>query len=374
MQFIDLKAQQHRIRAKLDEAIGRVLEHGQYVMGPEVHQLEAMLAEFVGVRHAIACSSGTDALFLPLLAYRVGVGDAVFTTPFTFFASCEVIALTGATPVFVDVDPDTYNIDPLALQASIEKVTAEGRLNPRGVMPVDLFGQPADYDAIMRIAQHHGLFVLEDGAQAFGATYKGRRAPGLGHIGATSFFPAKPLGCYGDGGAVFTDDDDLAEVVRSLLVHGSGNDKYNNVRIGINARLDTIQAAVLIEKLGIFGEEIGLRDQVASRYTEAINRAGGGPHGIAAPAVSEECSSVWAQYTIVSRQRDELQRRLSGAGIPSAIYYRKPMHLLDAMAYLGHRPGDFPVSEQLSREVVSLPMHPYLSNEDQDLVLSALGV
>lgn len=374
MRFIDLKAQQNRIRAKLDEAINRVLDHGQYIMGPEVRQLEALLAEFVGVRHAIACSSGTDALLLPLLAYRVGVGDAVFTTPFTFFASCEVIALTGATPVFVDVDPDTYNVNPHELRASIEKVAAEGRLNPRGIIPVDLFGHPAAYEAIMEIADQHDLFVLEDGAQAFGATYKGRRAPGLGHIGATSFFPAKPLGCYGDGGAVFTDDDNLAEVVRSLLVHGSGNDKYNNVRIGINARLDTIQAAILIEKLSIFSEEIGLRDQVASRYTEAIDRAGGGLYGIAAPAVSEECSSVWAQYTIVSRQRDELQRRLSGAGVPSMIYYRKPMHLLDAMAYLGHGPGDFPVSEQLSREVVSLPMHPYLTNEDQDLVLKALGV
>lgn len=374
MQFIDLKTQQNRIRVRLDEAIRKVLEHGQYIMGPEVRQLEAMLAEFVGVRHAIACSSGTDALLLPLLAHRVGVGDAVFTTPFTFFASCEVVALTGATPVFVDVDPDTYNIDPNKLRAAIDKVAAEGRLNPRGVIPVDLFGHPADYEAIAEIARQHNLFVLEDGAQAFGATYMGRRAPGLADVGATSFFPAKPLGCYGDGGAVFTDDDGLAEVVRSLLVHGRGHDKYSNVRIGINGRLDTIQAAVLIEKLGIFSEEIDLRERVASRYTDAIDRAKGGPYGITAPVVAEQCSSVWAQYTVVTAQRDEVQRRLGEAGVPTMIYYRTPMHLLDAMAYLGHEPGDFPVSERLSKEVVSLPMHPYLTGEDQDLVLRALGV
>lgn len=373
MQFIDLKAQQDRIRPHIDEAIKKVLEHGQYIMGPEIGQLESMLAKFVDVRHAIGCSSGTDALLLPLMAYGVGAGDAVFTTPFTFFASCEMIALTGATPVFVDVDPDTYNIDPHKLQVLIDKVQAEGKLNPRGIVPVDLFGLPADYAAINAIAEEYDQFVLEDAAQTFGATYKGRRAPGLGHVGSASFFPAKPLGCYGDGGAIFTDDDHLAGIIRSLLVHGKGDSKYNNVRIGLNARLDTLQAAILIEKLKIFEDEIGLRQQIAKRYTEAISLSAGGPYEISPPTVPDECTSVWAQYTVRSRRRDELVARLGQDRIPTMIYYKRPMHLLEAMAFLGYREGDFPVAEQLSREVVSLPMHPYLGEEDQHQVIRALS-
>jgi UDP-2-acetamido-2-deoxy-ribo-hexuluronate aminotransferase len=373
MQFIDLKAQQERIRPQIDQAIKRVLDHGKYIMGPEVAQLEKMLAEFVGVKHAIACSSGTDALLLPLMAYEIGPGDAVFTTPFTFFASCEVIALTGATPVFVDIESDTFNIDPSKLAIAIAAVEQEGKLTPKGIMPVDLFGLPADYDKIMPIAEKHGLFVLEDAAQAFGAIYKGRRAPGLGHVGATSFFPAKPLGCYGDGGAVFTDDDRLAEIIRSLLVHGKGSTKYNNVRVGLNARLDTMQAAILIEKLKIFPEEIELRQQVAKRYSEAINSTQEGPFGVVAPVVSDDCTSVWAQYTICCMRRDELQTNFNQSGIPSMIYYQKPMHLLDAMNDLGYSEGDFPVAEKASHTVLSLPFHPYLVSADQKRVLSAIN-
>jgi UDP-2-acetamido-2-deoxy-ribo-hexuluronate aminotransferase len=374
MQFIDLNAQQLRIRPQIDAAIKRVLDHGQYIMGPEVGQLEKMLAEFVGVKHAIGCSSGTDALLLPLMAYGVGPGDAIFTTPFTFFATCEMIALTGATPVFVDIDPDTYNIDPQKLEETIanfdQRSTVNGEpLTPKGIIPVDLFGLPADYDAIMAIAEKHGLFVVEDAAQAFGATYKGRRAPGLAHVGATSFFPAKPLGCYGDGGAVFTDDDALAETIRSLVVHGKGGDKYNNVRIGLNARLDTLQAAILIEKLKIYPEEIELRQGAARRYTEGLERS---VPDLTPPPVPEGYTSVWAQYTLSCRNREELQARLAQAGIPTMVYYVKPMHLLDAMSYLGGQVGDYPMAENSANRVISLPMHPYLTESQQRNVLEIL--
>jgi UDP-2-acetamido-2-deoxy-ribo-hexuluronate aminotransferase len=372
MQFIDLKAQQERIRPQIDQAIKRVLDHGKYIMGPEVAQLEKMLAEFVGVKHAIACSSGTDALLLPLMAYGIGPGDAVITTPFTFFASCEMIALTGATPVFVDIDRETFNIDPSKIETAIASIKAEGRLNLKGIMPVDLFGLPADYDPIMKIAEEHGLFVLEDAAQAFGATYKGRRAPGLGHVGATSFFPAKPLGCYGDGGAIFTDDNKMAETIRSLLVHGKGGDKYNNVRIGLNARMDTLQAAILIEKLKIFPAEIELRQEVAKRYEEAIDSDEENYFGVTAPLVNSDCTSVWAQYTVSCKRRDELQAKLRQDGIPTMVYYQKPMHLLDALEYLGHQEGDFPEAESACHRVLSLPFHPYLKTDDQQSVIGGI--
>lgn len=368
MQFIDLNTQQQRIRPQIDAAIKRVLDHGQYIMGPEVEQLEQMLAEYVGVKHAIGCSSGTDALLLALLAYGVGPGDAIFTSPFTFFATCEMIALTGATPVFVDIDPQTFNIDPAKLEAAIKNFDQQSTLNaqrstdfndqrltPKGIIAVDLFGLPADYDAIMAIAEQQGLFVLEDAAQAFGATYKGRKAPGLGHVGCTSFFPAKPLGCYGDGGAVFTDDDALAEILRSLLVHGKGEDKYNNVRIGLNARLDTLQAAILIEKLKIYDDELMLRQGVADTYTEQLRSI-----DVVTPVTPQHTTSVWAQYTVRVEGRAELQAKLNEAGIPTGIYYVKPMHLLVAMASLGYREGDFPQAEAAARTVLSLPMHPYL--------------
>ena len=372
MQFIDLKAQQDRIRPQIDEAIKKVLDHGQYIMGPEVGLLESMLAEFVGVRHAIGCSSGTDALLLPLMAYGVGQGDAIFTTPFTFFASCEVIALTGATPVFVDIDPRSFNIDTAKLETVIASVKAEGKLIPKGIMPVDLFGLPADYDNIMQVAETSGLFVLEDAAQAFGAVYKGRRAPSLGHVGATSFFPAKPLGCYGDGGAIFTDDDQLAETIRSLLIHGQGKNKYSNVKIGLNARLDTIQAAILIEKLKIFMVEIELRQGVAKRYKEAFSLVEKRFFKIIPPMTGDESSSVWAQYTISCEQRDELREHLRLKGVPTMIYYQKPMHIIDAMMYLGHREGDFPMAENASHTVLSLPFYPYITPDDQERVINGI--
>ena len=300
------------------------------------------------------------------MAYEVGPGDAVFTTPFTFFATCEAIALLGATPVFVDIDPITFNLDPFELEKQINRVSAEGELKLRGIIPVDLFGLPCDYDSILTIAEKFKLFVIEDAAQAFGATYKGKKAPGLGHVGTTSFFPAKPLGCYGDGGAIFTDDDELVEKIRSLIVHGKGRDKYNNIRIGLNARLDTIQAAILIEKLKIYPEEIEIRNLVARRYSDTL---GNESLNVLPPQTPIEYSSVWAQYTVKCKKRDELQMRLREAGIPSMIYYVKPMHLLDAMNKFGGRIGDYPMAENSSREVLSLPFYPYLSEQKQEEVL-----
>lgn len=368
MQFIDLHAQQETIRPQIDAAIKRVLDHGQYIMGPEVAELEHRLADFVGVRHAIGCSSGTDALLLPLLAYGVGPGDAVFTTAFTFFATCEMIALTGATPVLVDIDPETFNIDPGKLEQAIG--TLSGGLRAKGIIAVDLFGLPAEYQSIMPLAEKHGLFVIEDAAQSFGAEYRGGRAPGLAHVGATSFFPAKPLGCYGDGGAVFTDDDALARKVRSLIMHGKGVDKYNNVSIGLNARLDTLQAAVLIEKLNIYPQEYARRQEVAALYASELGTDG----GVAVPRVPPHSRSAWAQYTVRSNRRAALQAALQGAGVPSMVYYEKPMHLLDALSYLGHQKGDFPHAEKASETVLSLPFHPYLTPDEVRTVAKTVNM
>jgi UDP-2-acetamido-2-deoxy-ribo-hexuluronate aminotransferase len=367
--FIDLKAQQEKILPALNEGIQRVLAHGQYIMGPEVKELEARLAAYVGVKHAISCSSGTDALLMPLLAYQVGPGDAVFTSPFTFIATAEVIQLLGATPVFVDIDPKTYNLNPAALAAAITALGKNSRtahLRPKGVIPVDLFGQPADYDEIKALAERHGLFVLEDAAQSFGATYKGRRAGALAEVAATSFFPAKPLGGYGDGGAIFTDDDNLAATLRSIRVHGQGVHKYDNVRIGLNGRLDTLQAAILLVKLDIFDQEIADRQRVAQRYSDALGKL------VEVPYVAPQCTSVWAQYSVLSDHRGELQEKLKAAGIPSAVYYPLPLHLQSAFAHLGYREGDFPVSEQAAGRIFSLPMHPYLTEQDQDHLVTVL--
>lgn len=374
MDFIDLKSQQDRIRPELDLAIARVLDHGRYIMGPEIAELEALLAEFAGSSHCLSCSSGTDALLLPLLAYDLGPGDAVFTSPFTFFASPESIALTGATPVFVDIDPSTYNINPDLLETAVETVERENGLRPRGIMPVDIFGLPADYDRIKQIAERNGLFILEDAAQSFGAEYKGKRAPALGHVGATSFFPAKPLGCYGDGGAVFTDDDQLAEKMRSLRVHGQGCDKYDNVRIGINARMDTIQAAVLIEKLKIYPDEIEARQRVAGMYVEAFRALGTNSPISKVPEVPRNCKSVFAQFCVESPQRGMVQKRLSAAEIPSPIYYAKPMHKLTAMqgrSIVGSENG-LPVAEAVAERIFALPFHPYLTEEQIDTIVSAI--
>jgi UDP-2-acetamido-2-deoxy-ribo-hexuluronate aminotransferase len=368
--FIDLKAQQQAIYSQVMERIQTVLANGQYIMGPEVKELEARLASYVGARHAISCSSGTDALLMPLLAYGVGPGDAIFTTPFTFIASAEVIQLLGATPVFVDVDPQTFNIDPEALAAAIAGLGGSPKtahLRPRGIIPVDIFGQPADYDRINDIAKEHGLFVLEDAAQSFGASYKGKRACALAEVAATSFFPAKPLGCYGDGGAIFTDDDELAAVLRSIRVHGQGTHKYDNVRIGLNGRLDTLQAAILLVKLDIFDQEVAARQVVAQRYSESLKEV------VKVPFVAPECTSVWAQYSVLTDHREELQAKLKAAGIPTAIYYPLPLHLQQAFTSLGYQKGDFPVSESLAERIFSLPMHPYLQRQDQEKIAAVLG-
>jgi len=365
--FIDLKTQQAEILPALMARIQTVLAHGQYVMGPEVGELENRLAAYVGVKHALSCSSGTDALLMALMAYGVGPGDAIFTTPFTFIATAEVIQLLGATPVFVDVDPRTFNIAPEALDQTLRSLAANPRtahLRPKGIIPVDLFGQPADYDRIKTLARQHGLFVLGDAAQSFGATYKGKRTGALAEISATSFFPAKPLGGYGDGGAIFTDDDKLAEILHSIRVHGQGTNKYENVRLGLNGRLDTLQAAILLAKLDIFDREVAQRQAVARRYSEALGRV------VETPYVAPDRTSVWAQYSVLSDHRAAIQDRLRQAGIPTAIYYPIPLHLQGAFKHLGYQPGDFPVSEGLAQRIFSLPMSPYLSPEDQDRIIS----
>ena len=384
MQFIDLAAQQKLIRDKIEANIQAVLAHGRYIMGPEIKELEKRLSEFVGVEHGIACSSGTDALLLALMAYEVGPGDAVFTSPFTFIATAEVISLLGATPVFVDIDPHTFNLDPEHLERAVTALSKSSsgyplpraemsRLTPRGIIAVDLFGLPADYDAINAIARKYGLFVVEDGAQSFGALYRGKRACSLASIGCTSFFPAKPLGCYGDGGMCFTDDTDLAEAMRSLSIHGQGSHKYENVRIGINGRLDTLQAAILNAKFDVFSKEVDLRQEAALRYNKLLS---GRQNGISTPQVPSGMESVWAQYSILTKDgnhRTEIQGRLKDAGIPTAIYYPRPLHLQPAFQDLGYKEGDFPVSEDCSQRIMSLPMHPYLRVEDQERIAQLIA-
>jgi dTDP-4-amino-4,6-dideoxygalactose transaminase len=365
--FIDLGAQRRRLGQGVEDAILKVVNHGAYVMGPEVAALEAELSAFCGAKHAISCANGTDALGLILMAKGVKAGDAVLCPSFTFAATAEVVAWMGATPVFVDILEDTFNLDPASLEAAI--ATARRlRLKPVGLISVDLFGLPADYDAIEPICAREGLWLLSDAAQSFGATYKGRKVGIIGMATATSFFPAKPLGCYGDGGAVFTDDDQLAVVMRSLRVHGQGADKYDNVRIGINGRLDTIQAAVLLEKLKIFPDEIVARDRVATRYNDLL-----GPMAIV-PEVPPGLTSVWAQYTVRIRgfDRDAFQRDLKAAGIPTAVYYPKPLHRQTAYRTYPAAGNGLPVSDRLADEVISLPMHPYLTEEVQDRVVRAV--
>jgi dTDP-4-amino-4,6-dideoxygalactose transaminase len=379
MDFIDLAAQQRRISGDVNANISRVLAHGQYINGPEVRELEETLAAFVGAKHAVGCASGTDALLMALMALDIGPGDAVFTTPFTFVATAEVIALVGATPVFVDIDPATFNIDPPRLELALDALERNdsaihplprcprGTLRARAVIPVDLFGLPADYGAIEAIASRRNLAVIEDAAQSFGGEQRGKRACSFGTVACTSFFPAKPLGCYGDGGMCFTDDDRLDAVLRSIRVHGQGIDKYENVRIGINGRLDTLQAAVLLAKFAIFPEEIGLRQQVAERYRSLL--AG----RVKTPGTPAGFLSAWAQYSVLARDgaaRSSLMGRLREAGIPTAIYYPKPLHCQGAFSPLGYREGDFPVSEDCAGRIFSLPMHPYLAAKDQARIAS----
>jgi dTDP-4-amino-4,6-dideoxygalactose transaminase len=366
--FIDLGAQRRRLGRSVDEAVLRVIDHGAYIMGPEVAQLEAELAACCGARHAITCASGTDALALVLMAKGVKSGDAVFCPAFTFAATAEVVAWLGATPVFVDVHAHTFNIDPASLESAIGIAKGSG-LNPVGVIAVDLFGQPADYDTIEPVVMREGLWLLCDAAQSFGATYRGRRIGSIGLATATSFFPAKPLGCYGDGGAVFTDDDTLADVLRSLRIHGQSADKYDNTRVGMNGRMDTIQAAVLIEKLKIFRDEIVARDGVAQRYNNAFKAIA------IVPEILNEASSVWAQYTLrlPGIDRCAFQTSLMEAGIPTAVYYAKPLHRQTAYKHFPTADGALPVSDRLATEVVSLPMHPYLTVEMQDRIIGAVG-
>lgn len=366
IQFIDLKAQQARIREDVEARMRRVLDHGAYIMGPEVRELEAQLAAYTGRKHCLSCASGTDALLMALMAYQIGPGDAIITSPFTFIATAEVISLLGATPVFVDIDPETYNLDPGELEAAVRSdILQKKGLTVRGIIPVDLFGQPADYAEITAFAQKYGLFVIEDAAQAFGSEYRGAKSCSFGEIACTSFFPAKPLGCYGDGGAVFTDDDALAEKLRSIRVHGQGHHKYDNVRIGINGRLDTMQAAVLLSKMSIFDDELPRRNRVAERYNAALAGT------VVTPVVREDRSSVWAQYCILSDERETLLERLKGQGVPTAIYYPKPLHLQDAYKTLGYHKGDFPKTEYAAERIFSLPMHPYLDEEEQDYIIAA---
>lgn len=365
--FIDVAAQRRRLGTRIDEAVSRVLTHCQFLMGPEVFTFEGDLAAFCGARHALSCASGTDALVLVLMAKDIGPGDAVFCPSFTFCATAEAAALLGATPVFVDVHAETFNMDADSLKAAIVTAKKAG-LRPKVVVPVDLFGLPADFDSIMPIARSEGLFVLDDAAQGFGATYNGRKLGAIADATATSFFPAKPLGCYGDGGAVLTDDENLLERLKSHRIHGMGKDKYDNVRIGLTARLDTIQAAVLIEKLKIFQDEIEARDRAARRYSQGLADAA------TVPQVPEGQTSVWAQYTLRLEpgRRDKLADDLKAEGIPTAIYYPKPLHRQQAYKSYPVAGNGLPVTDRLCDEVISLPMHAYLDEATQDRVIDAV--
>lgn len=387
MQFIDLSLQQKRIRAGIENRIRRVLDHNQYIMGPEVGLLESELAKYTGTKHAISCSSGTDALLLALMAYGVGPGDAVITTPFTFVATAEVISLLGAAPIFADIEPDTFNISADAVQAAFDALSGKKggnyplpefcrrqELRVRGIIGVDLFGLTADYSRLNDFARKHGLFVIEDAAQSFGAEQQGKRACSLADIGCTSFFPSKPLGGYGDGGMCFTDDDSLAEKIESIRIHGQGADKYQNVRIGINGRLDTFQAAVLLSKMEIFPEELQLRREKADRYSSLLDDAAS---VVICPKITKGFLSAWAQYSVLTKKgvgRPELQEKLKKADVPTAIYYPTPLHLQPAYAGLGYRQGDFPVSEDYASRIFSLPFHPYLVDADQESIASLLKI
>jgi len=379
MQFIDLQAQRARISDKINAAVAKVIEEGRYIMGPEVKEFERQLAEFSQAEHALGCANGTEAIALPLLAWEVGPGDAVFCPSFTFAATGEVVPWVGASPVFVDIDPSTYNMDPAHLDAAIEMVKAEGKLTPKVVIAVDLFGQPADYPAISAIAKKHGLKLIADSAQGFGCTLNGNHPVHWADAATTSFFPAKPLGCYGDGGAVLTNDAATAERMDSLRVHGKAtksdiegrtfehDTKYLNMRVGMNSRLDTIQAAILIEKLAIFADEIEARNRVATRYNEGLDG-----YVESVPAVIDGGVSVWAQYTIEHKNRAGLQAHLKANGVPSAVYYPIPIHKQDVYSRYPLGPNGLPVSEAKAESVVSLPMHPYLDEETQDQIINAV--
>ncbi len=366
MEFLDLKTQQKRLRKPLEKRINKILDHGAYIMGPEVFELEEKLAEYCGVKHAISCSSGTDALLIPLMAWGIGPGDAVFTTPFTYVATAEVISILGATPVFVDVYESTYNIDCEKLEVEINKVLNESKLKPKAIIPVDLFGLPARYRLISNIAKKYNLKIIEDAAQSFGGSIGNQKVGTFGDVAATSFYPAKPLGCYGDGGAIFTNDSMLAEECKAIRIHGTKKDKYNSEMIGLNGRLDSIQAAVILEKLTIFDDELELRNKVDSYYRKFLNNAQYHP---------KNYRSAHALFSITlssNKKRNNLIARLTQENIPSVIYYKFPIHLMKAFNYLGYSHGSFPVSEKLSESIVSLPMHPYLSRNEIESIIQAI--
>lgn len=363
--FIDMQAQRRRMGDSLTRAIAEAVEGGQWILGPQVASLEEKLAAFVNVKHAVACANGTDALLLVLKAWDIGPGDAVFVPAFTFAATAEVVALAGATPVFVDVEDDTFNISLLSLQSAIAMVRRDGALRPRAVIPVDLYGQPADYKRLEPLVERETLLMLCDVAQAFGASYRGRSAGSIGQAATTSFYPAKPLGCYGDGGACFTNDSALADALRSLRMHGQGADRYEHPRIGLNSRLDTIQAAILLEKLKIFPDEVIARDRIAARYDKGLKS-----NRIRTPVVIDGAKSVWAQYTIQIDNRAKLQADLKDQGIPTAVHY--PIALSKQRAYADFPSVPTPNSEKLAQRVVSLPMHPYLDEKTQDRIIEAV--
>jgi len=372
MDFIDLKSQYRRIQTSVNGRIQTVLEHGQYILGPEIAELEKQLASYVGSKHCIAASSGTDTLLMALMALDISQGDEVITSPFTFIATGEMIALAGAKCVFVDIDPRTYNIDPTLIEAAITPRT-------KAIMPVSLYGQCADFDAINAIAKKHNLPVIEDGAQSFGAMYQGKRSCALSTIGSTSFFPSKPLGAYGDGGALFTDDDQLAKLMREIRVHGQDR-RYHHPRLGINGRLDSMQAAVLLSKMEIFEDEVQARIKIGARYSALLKEAFAGAPAdkqdagqqIITPFIAENCTSVYAQYTIEVPNRDFFETRMKTKGIPTAVHYPVPLHQQPVFEHLGCKTGDFPVSEKIASRVISLPMHPYLTEAQQQQVVNAV--
>jgi len=357
MQFIDLEAQQERIRDKLEANIKRVLSHGKYILGPEVNELEDKLAEYTGAKYCITCANGTDALQIALMSLDIGPGDEVITPGFTYIATAETVALLGATPIYVDINPKTYNLDPSLLEAAITPQT-------KAIIPVSLYGQCADFDAINGIAAKHNLPVIEDAAQSFGATYKGKKSCNLSTIACTSFFPSKPLGCYGDGGAIFTNDEKLATVIRQIARHGQDR-RYHHIRIGVNSRLDTLQAAILLPKLEILDDEMSARRQVATTYTELLNEAG----IITTPFIESHNESAWAQYTIQVDNRDQIQAKLKEQGIPTAVHYPIPLNKQPAVV----SDADLPVGDTVAQKVMSLPMHPYLTKDEQQMIVSALS-
>ncbi|QDZ00530.1 DegT/DnrJ/EryC1/StrS family aminotransferase [Nitratireductor mangrovi] len=366
MQFVDLASQRERIKKPLEAAIAKVIAEGRYIHGPEVAEFEKALADYVGVEHVVACANGTDALLVPLMALGIGPGDAVFCPSFTFAATAEVVVLAGAEPVFVDIDPVSYNMSPQSLEAAIDHVNRAGLLNPKAIIPVDLFGLSADYGALQAIAERAGLTIIEDAAQSIGGQFANHRCGAFGDVAGTSFYPAKPLGCYGDGGAMLTNDAALAEILRSIAFHGKGKSQYDNVRIGLNSRLDTLQAAILIQKLTILPDEMDRRQAVAERYNALLGDV------VKTPVVPSGFRSAWAQYTIKSDRRDDIRTHLTASGIPSMVYYEKPLHLQPAYDSFERSPTGLAASEAASRSVLCLPMHPYLGEADQSRIAGAV--